>query len=327
MQKPLLQVKNLTTQFFLIKQNITAVDGICFELSQGEILAIVGESGCGKSVTSLSIMNLIEPPGKISSESEVLFKNRNLLVLDEKTISSIRGSEIAMIFQEPSASFNLLFKIGYQIGESLRIHKQLKKDTALREAIELLKKVKISEADKRVHDYPFQLSGGMLQRVMIALALSCSPSLLVADEPTTALDVTIQAQILRLLKELSLNYNMAILYITHDLALIDGFANNVMIMYAGRILEYCGISEIYAKPLHPYTKDLLNSIPMMGYFKDEQILFSIKGSVPELVNLPPGCKYAPRCSEVFDRCHKQEPSLFNLENRKVRCWLYNKEKK
>ncbi|MBA7538790.1 Oligopeptide transport ATP-binding protein OppD [subsurface metagenome] len=269
MQKPLLQVKNLTTQFFLIKQNITAVDGICFELSQGEILAIVGESGCGKSVTSLSIMNLIEPPGKISSESEVLFKNRNLLILDEKTISSIRGNEIAMIFQEPSASFNLLFKIGYQIGESLRIHKQLKKDTALREAIELLKKVKISEADKRVHDYPFQLSGGMLQRVMIALALSCSPSLLVADEPTTALDVTIQAQILRLLKELSLNYNMAILYITHDLALIDGFANNVMIMYAGRILEYCGISEIYAKPLHPYTKDLLNSIPRMGYFKDE----------------------------------------------------------
>lgn len=327
MQQPLLEVKNLTTRFALIKHTITAVDKINFNINEGEILAIVGESGCGKSVTSLSIMNLIEAPGMHSAESEISFRGKNLLKLNEQEISQIRGNEIAMIFQEPSSSFNLLFSIGEQIGENLRIHKGYDKDKAMAEAISLLEKVRIPEPAKRAHDYPFQLSGGMLQRVMIALALSCSPRLLIADEPTTALDVTIQAQILKLLKELSINNNMSILFITHDLTLIEGFAHKVMIMYAGRVLEQGLVEDVHGKPWHPYTKDLLRSIPRMGYFKDTHTLFSIKGNVPELHNLPVGCKYAPRCEQCFEHCLNEEPPLFQIADHNVRCWLYEKESK
>jgi peptide/nickel transport system ATP-binding protein len=327
MEKPLLEVKNLTTRFKTVKHTLTAVDKISFTVAAGEILAIVGESGCGKSVTALSLMKLIEPPGMYAPEAEVLFEGKNLLVLDENAISQVRGNEIAMIFQEPAASFNLLFKIGEQIGESLIIHKGYDKNKAMAEAVNLLEKVRIPEPAKRIHDYPFQLSGGMLQRVMIALALSCAPRLLIADEPTTALDVTIQAQILKLLKESAVQNNMAVLFITHDLTLIEGFAQRVMIMYAGRILEQCAVADIHKSALHPYTKDLLRSIPRMGYFKDTHALFSIKGSVPELYNLPAGCKYAPRCEECFERCLQEEPPLIALNGHNVRCWLYAKEKK
>ena len=325
MRKVLLEVKDLKTQFHLIQHSITAVDKISFDIAEGEILAVVGESGCGKSVTSLSIMNLIEPPGLIDPGSQILFNKTNLLALSEKEISEIRGNRIAMIFQEPSASFNVLFRIGFQIGESLRLHKNYAKEQAYQEAVELLKKVKISEAEKRVNDFPFQLSGGMLQRTMIALALSCSPQLLIADEPTTALDVTIQAQVMGLLKEQSEQNNMAIMLITHDLELIDGFAHNVMIMYAGRIFEYGSVIDIQKKALHPYTNDLLKAIPKMGYFKDESSLYSIKGNVPELTNLPGGCKYAPRCKQCFTRCEREEPPLIMAKERKVRCWLYDKK--
>jgi len=318
----LLDVQNLTTRFKLVRYDITAVDGISFSLAKGEVMAIVGESGCGKSVTALSILNLVPSPGTVDKDSRVMFDGKNLLELSEKEIAQIRGNRIAMIFQEPSASFNLLFKIGYQIGEALMIHKKLAKNEALREAAELLKKVRIPEPASRVSDFPFQLSGGMLQRVMIALALSCRPELLIADEPTTALDVTIQAQIMQLLKELSIQEKMAILFITHDLALIDGFADTVMIMYAGRVVEKSPVQEVYARPFHPYAGDLLDSIPRLGFFKDEHTLSTIRGNVPELHDLPTGCKYAPRCGKCFDKCLIAEPPLFNVLNRLVRCWLF-----
>jgi peptide/nickel transport system ATP-binding protein len=323
MDEPLLQVKNLTTRFTLIQHMITAVDNISFSIREGEILAIVGESGCGKSVTALSILNLVTKPGKIIPGSEILFGGRNLAAIPDKDLETIRGNEIAMIFQEPSSSFNTLFKIGYQLGEGLVIHKGMKKKAAKQNAVALLEKVRIPEPGQRVDDYPFQLSGGMLQRAMIAQALSCSPRLLIADEPTTSLDVTIQAQILFLLKESTVRLKTAILFITHDLALIEGFADNVMIMYAGRILETCPASDISARALHPYTGDLLASIPRMGYFKDTQRLYSIKGTVPALHALPKGCTYAPRCNRTFERCMQTEPPLFTVGGHRVRCWLHD----
>jgi peptide/nickel transport system ATP-binding protein len=318
----ILEVKNLTTRFSLIQHRVTAVDGISFSVEEGEILAIVGESGCGKSVTALSILNLVSAPGRVEPDSEILFDGKNLARLSENDMATVRGNDIAMIFQEPSASFNILFKIGYQLSESLKIHKHLKKKEAFKTAVALLEKVKIPEPGRRVNDYPFQLSGGMLQRVMIAQALSCGPKLLIADEPTTALDVTIQAQILSLLKEMSVQFQMAELFITHDLALIEGFADRVMIMYAGRILEECPVSEIHEHPLHPYTVDLIAAIPRIGYFKETQTLYTIKGNVPALHDLPTGCKYSPRCRKSFDRCFKEEPPLFRVSGHTVRCWLY-----
>jgi peptide/nickel transport system ATP-binding protein len=323
MEGTLLEVKNLTTRFRLIKHTITAVDDVSFSVNVGEILAIVGESGCGKSVTALSLLNLVPEPGKIQSQSKIIFSGRNLVHLAENELAAIRGNEIAMIFQEPSASFNSLFTIGYQLGENLVVHKHMKKKAARNQAINLLAKVHIPEPSRRVGDYPFQLSGGMLQRAMIAQALSCSPRLLIADEPTTSLDVTIQAQILALLKESSILQKTAILFITHDLALIEGFADNVMIMYAGRIFENCPAYDVHTNPLHPYTADLLAAIPRMGFSKNTHHLFSIRGNVPALHALPPGCKYAPRCSKVFKRCTELEPPLFSVGEHRVRCWLHD----
>jgi oligopeptide/dipeptide ABC transporter ATP-binding protein len=231
-----------------------------------------------------------------------------------------------MIFQEPNASFNLLFSVGYQIGEALRLHKKFDKKKAIKHAGVLLDQVHIPEAKKRAGDYPFQMSGGMLQRVMIAQALSCAPSILLADEPTTALDVTIQAQILGLLKEKADQTGMSIIFVTHDLALIEDFADTILIMYAGRIFEYAKSDDVFFKPLHPYTQDLLKAIPRLGIFKDQERLFSIKGKVPELDNLPKGCKYAPRCQQCMDICLEKEPELKDINNHKVRCWLFAEKK-
>jgi len=324
--EPILKVRDLTTRFRLVERTITAVAGVSFDVQENEILAIVGESGCGKSVTILSLMNLIQPPGFIDPASRVLFEGRNLLELEERELAAVRGGRIAMVFQEPSASFNLLFTVGAQIAEALRIHRGLSREKALEQARDLLRQVRIPAGERRARDYPFQLSGGMLQRSMIALALSCSPSLLLADEPTTALDATVQAQILALLKEKSSAGGMSVIFVTHDFALIDGFANRVIIMYAGRILECCSSREILEQPAHPYTQDLLKAIPRLGVFKDEQRLYSIAGRVPEPGNLPSGCTYAPRCRLRFGKC-EVEPELLRAggngkKNHTVRCWLF-----
>lgn len=330
MNKKILEVKNLTTRFSLIKQTITAVDDISFDLYEDEILAIVGESGCGKSVTLLSILNLIDKPGKIENQSQVLFQGKNLIHLTEQQIARVRGNDIAIIFQEPASAFNPLFKIGYQIDEALKKHKQLpasQNKKYRREYItSVLSDVHIPEPEQRLDDYPFQLSGGMLQRAMIALAICCSPKILLADEPTTALDVTIQHQVMNLIREKAKSEKMAVIFVTHDLELISNFAHRILIMYAGRIMEICFAEQIQ-NVLHPYTQDLLKAIPQMGSFKQEKQLFTIKGNVPELSKLPPGCKYAPRCSKSFKKCHETEPQLLKAQNSIVRCWLYLKSEK
>ncbi|MDA3851681.1 MAG: ABC transporter ATP-binding protein [Spirochaetaceae bacterium] len=321
----LLEVKNLTTRFNLLEHQLIAVEDISFSLEENEILAVVGESGCGKSVTALSLMKLIESPGEIDPQSQVLFQGQDILSLSDEKLQKIRGSEIAMIFQEPAASFNPLFPLGSQIAEALKIHRGTAKEEALKTAEHLLDQVRIAEANRRVKDYPFQLSGGMLQRAMTALAISCEPQILLADEPTTALDVTVQAQIINLLKEQVRRYNMSMIFVTHDLELIDGFADNLMLLYAGRIFEKSSSVDFFKKPLHPYGEDLMKAIPRMGLFKDEIELFTIKGQVPPSHRRPVGCTYAPRCNKCFKRCTQEEPPLFNIGERQVRCWLYNKE--
>ena len=324
MEDKILEVKNLTTTFKLIKSSITAVENLSFHLNRNEILAVVGESGSGKSVTNYSIMNLIEKPGMISDESEILFNGGDILKMDEKKVADIRGNRISMIFQEPSASFNQLFRIGSQIGENLRIHNKADKKNALSEAENLLKKVHITNASERVRDYPFQMSGGMLQRAMIAQALACTPDILLADEPTTALDVTTQAQILSLIYEKKEETGMSVIFVTHDLALVENFADRIIILYNGRIMETGSTEEIFKSPAHPYTKDLLKAVPVPGIFKDSDRLFTIKGKVPSPDEKITGCRYSPRCSSCFDRCFKEEPELIETENKLVRCHLAQK---
>ncbi|MDC7123926.1 MAG: ABC transporter ATP-binding protein [Spirochaetales bacterium] len=318
----LLEVRNLSTRFKLIDHTVRAVDGISFSVEHNETLAIVGESGCGKSVTAMSLMNLIQAPGEIDSSSEIIFEGKNVLEMNDSELKELRGGKIAMIFQEPSASFNPLFRIGSQIAEALKIHQGAAKDEALVQAEKLLDSVKISEPDRRVKNYPFQLSGGMLQRAMTALAISCSPKLLLADEPTTALDVTIQAQIIKLLQDEASEKNMSIIFVTHDLELIDGFADRIMLLYAGRVFEQSTAPEFFDNPLHPYGEDLMNAIPRMGLFKDEHKLYTIKGQVPDEKSKPIGCAYAPRCRKCFDKCVNEEPPLFSVNSRNVRCWLF-----
>ncbi len=321
MKEKILEVKNLTTTFNLIKNSVTAVENLSFHLNKNEILAVVGESGSGKSVTNYSIMNLIETPGEINKESEVLYKGKDILKMGEREISGIRGNRISMIFQEPSSSFNQLFRIGSQIGENLRIHNKADKKTALSEAEELLKKVHITNASERVMDYPFQMSGGMLQRAMIAQALACSPDILLADEPTTALDVTTQAQILSLIYEKKRETGMSVIFVTHDLALVENFADRIIILYNGRIMETGETEEIFKNPSHPYTKDLLKAVPVPGVFKDTERLFTIKGKVPSSDEKINGCRYSPRCSSSFGRCFLEEPELIETDNKQVRCHL------
>lgn len=323
----LLDVRNLHTHFKLLQYTVKAVNGATFRIKRGKTLGIVGESACGKSVTMLSSMRLIEFPGEIVG-GNIIWEGENLLGYTEKRMKNTRGNEISMIFQEPMKSFNPIFTIGNQLAETTMNHLNISKDEARKRAIEYLDKVHIPSPHKAVDSYPFQMSGGMLQRAMIALSLSCNPKLLIADEPTTALDVTIQAQIMKLLWELKETTQMSIVLITHDLGLIYGFAEDLMVMYGGKSVEKGTSGQVFKNPLHPYTQDLIEAIPTLGSHKSDVRLYSIRGNVPDPRAFPKGCKYHPRCRRKFDKCEKQEPPLFELENdHKAQCWLYEKEGK
>jgi oligopeptide/dipeptide ABC transporter ATP-binding protein len=323
-KKPLLEVKSLKTYFYTEDGTVRAVDGVDFEVYPGEVLGLVGESGCGKSVTSLSIMRLISAPGKVEA-GEILFDGVNLLELPENEMIHVRGNRISMIFQQPQTALNPVFKVGDQIGEVLNIHQGLGKEAGNKRAVELLTMVGIPDSDRRVEAYPHELSGGMAQRVMIAMALACTPELLIADEPTTALDVTIQAQILDLMRNLRENIGTAIILITHDLGVVAEMCERVAVMYAGEIVEQADVGTLFDQPLHPYTIGLIESIPILGKLKER--LEVIPGSVPNLVNLPPGCRFAPRCKAMVDHglklCSEDKPDLIDVNpGHKVRCWLY-----
>ncbi len=321
----ILSIKNLKTHFFSREGVAKAVDDVSFKLFPGEILGIVGESGCGKSVTAQSIMQLVpEPPGKIMG-GEIFFHNRDLLTLPPQEIRKIRGAGIAMIFQEPMTSLNPVFTIGNQISEMFRLHKGFGKRQALEAAVEMLDRVQIPSPDKRVHEYPHQLSGGMRQRAMIAMAMSCDPEILIADEPTTALDVTVQAQVLDLMLRLKQNFSTAIQLITHDLGVIAEMADRVVVMYAGQVVEQAPTIELFKQTLHPYTLGLLKSIPVLGSRASGNAgdLTEIKGMIPSLYNLPRGCKFSNRCPDRMDICEREEPQLTrSSENHLVRCWLH-----
>ncbi|MCG2788196.1 MAG: ABC transporter ATP-binding protein [Anaerolineae bacterium] len=322
--QPLLEVRNLKTYFFTEDGEIKAVDGVDFYVNPGEVLGLVGESGCGKSVTSLSIMRLISAPGKII-EGEIFFEGKDLVKASEEDMIQVRGNRISMIFQQPQTALNPVFKVGDQIAEVLEIHQGLNKEAGRVRAVELLQMVGIPEPDRRAEAYPHELSGGMAQRVMIAMGLACVPNLLIADEPTTALDVTIQAQILDLMRNLRENIGTAIILITHDLGVVSEMCERVAVMYAGQIVEQADVQTIFARPMHPYTQGLIGSIPVLGKLKDR--LEVIPGSVPNLVNLPPGCRFAPRCRAREEHglaiCTVHSPELQDTEHEhKVRCWLY-----
>jgi oligopeptide transport system ATP-binding protein len=321
MATPLLEVKGLETRFFTADGVVKAVNGISYTLDEGEILAIVGESGCGKSVGVMSFIRLIpEPPGKVTG-GEAVFEGRDLLKMDKDDIRKVRGRDIAMIFQDPMTSLNPVLTIGHQIAESLKLHMNMNKEEARRRAIELLELVNIPEAEGRVDDYPHQFSGGMRQRAMIAMALSCNPKLLIADEPTTALDVTIQAQIVKLVRRLRDELGMAVIWITHDLGVVAGFAERVVVMYAGSIVEEAPVEDLYGNPSHPYTFGLLGSLPRLDMLRDER-LTSIDGMPPDLIALPGGCPFAARCSHVVDRCRTEKPPLEAVAvGHKVACWV------
>ena len=317
----LLSIRNLEVAFESEDGLVKAVGGVSYDVQKGRTLAVVGESGCGKSVTSLSILRLIpEPPGKVLN-GEIIFKGRDILKMSEKQIRQIRGNEIAMIFQEPMTSLNPVYTIGEQIVEAIELHLNIKGESAWAKAVDMLAKVGIADPQRRVLEYPHQLSGGMRQRVMIAMALSCDPDLLIADEPTTALDVTIQAQILELLRELQQKNNMGIILITHDLGVVAENADEVVVMYASKIVEKAQVQDIFHNPLHPYTQGLLKSLPVLGEKVDR--LSTISGSVPDPSNFPRGCKFHPRCPlGAFDRrCACLEPQLREVRpGMEVACW-------
>ena len=319
----LLKIRSLRTYFFTDEGVAKAVDGVDLELEEGGTLGLVGESGCGKSVTALSIMRLIpEPPGKIV-EGEIIFNGTNLLTLSEAEMRKIRGRSISMIFQEPMTSLNPVFQIGDQISEVLRLHEGMSRKDAWSRSVEMLKLVGIPAPERRVMEYPHQLSGGMRQRAMIAMALACSPKLMIADEPTTALDVTIQAQILELMNRLQKEKGMSLILITHNLGVIAETARKVAVMYAGRIVEYTNVRSIFATPKHPYTQGLLKSIPRLdAHHGRKEKLEAIPGLVPSLLDLPVGCKFSNRCKYVFDRCVEEPPLLEPVPGQLVRCWLY-----
>jgi oligopeptide/dipeptide ABC transporter ATP-binding protein len=314
-----LEVNNLETNFHTQDGTVHAVNGISFSLAEGETLGVVGESGCGKSVTMLSILGLIPtPPGKIVA-GEALFGGRDLLKISANELRSIRGAQISMIFQDPMTSLNPVLTIGDQIREPLELHLKMSPEKSKEAAVELLKMVGIPAGESRLGDFPFQFSGGMRQRVMIAMALACSPKILIADEPTTALDVTIQAQIVELVKKLRETLGMAIIWITHDLGVIAGLAHRVMVMYAGYIVERARVEDLYANPLHPYTRGLLGSLPRVDVQTDADLV-NIEGMPPDLLQKPVGCPFAPRCKWAFDRCLAENPTLVNIEGHEVACW-------
>ncbi len=316
----LLEVKNLRTYFFTSSGVLKAVDDVSFDIREGELLSLVGESGCGKSITALSIIRLVPPPGKIVS-GEVFFKGEDLTKVTEDRMREIRGNSIAMIFQDPMTSLNPVYTVGEQIAEVLRLHRKMNKREAWEAAIEAMREVAIPDPAKRAKDYPHQLSGGMRQRVMIAIALACEPDLLIADEPTTALDVTIQAQILELLNELRQKKRLAVLLITHDLGVVAEVADRVCVMYTGKIVEEAAVVEIFETPRHPYTQGLLRSVPKLS-FPTEERLQTIEGTVPSLANLPSGCHFAPRCQFRRVECEQREIPIKKLNGAKVRCVLY-----
>ena len=320
-KRPLLEVRDLRTQFFTQDGVVKAVNGVSFTLNEGEALGLVGESGCGKSVSALSLMRLIpQPPGRIVS-GEVWFDGRNLLKLKEDDMRKVRGNDIAMIFQDPMTSLNPVLTIGRQISEALELHKGMDRSAARKRTIKLLELVGIPAARSRVDDYPHQFSGGMRQRVMIAMALSCEPKLLLADEPTTALDVTIQAQILDLIKRLRQELGMAIIMITHDLGVVAGIADRINVMYAGYIVETATADEIFHNPRHPYTLGLLRSIPRIDEPRREKLV-PIEGLPPDLIDAPPGCPFQPRCFYAVDRCLEENPSLEPVtRGHTIACWV------
>jgi oligopeptide transport system ATP-binding protein len=317
----LLQVKDLRTHFFTDEGVVRAVDGISYDVQEGETMGLVGESGCGKSVSALSILRLIpNPPGKIVG-GEVWFDGQDLLKVDEDEIRHVRGNRIAMIFQEPMTSLNPVLTIGRQITEALELHLKMNRSAANRRAVELLEMVGIPEAHTRLDDYPHQFSGGMRQRVMIAMALSCNPKLLLADEPTTALDVTIQAQILEIMARLSSEFGTAVIIITHNLGVVARYADRVNVMYAGKIVESGSAREIYGHPRHPYTLGLLRSVPRLDEARRDKLV-PIEGLPPDLANIPPGCSFYPRCAYRIDRCRQEEPPLMLVDEKHyAACWV------
>jgi oligopeptide/dipeptide ABC transporter ATP-binding protein len=316
----ILEVKNLSTHFFTRAGTIKAADDVSFDIEPGSTLALVGESGSGKSVTSLSIMRLVPPPGKITA-GEIIFTGRDLLKLSDEEMRRLRGREIAMIFQDPMTSLNPVYAVGDQIAEAIELHEHVSRKQAWAGAVEMMTRVKIPDAERRARDYPHQLSGGMRQRVMIAMALSCKPKLLIADEPTTALDVTIQAEILELLKGLRDDFELSMLLITHDLGVVAETADRVAVMYAGRIVEEAPVRQIFTNPSHPYTEGLLRSVPRLTEQGiKRRRLETIEGNVPNLLHLPEGCKFAPRCAYVIDECTAADVPLIQVDDeRRSRC--------
>ena len=321
----LLEVNNLQTHFPTRSGLVRAVDGVSFHLDRGQLLGLVGESGCGKSITALSVMRLIGLPGRIVN-GEILFEGKDLLRLSDSEMRQMRGDDIAMIFQDPMTSLNPVYTVGEQIAEALRLHRKMSRKQARQATIEAMREVAIPDPARRLDDYPHQLSGGMRQRVMIAMALACNPKLLIADEPTTALDVTIQAQILELLNELRKQRELAVLLITHDLGVVAEVADRVAVMYTGRIVEESPVDELFARPKHPYTEGLLRSVPKLTseHVIKKERLETIEGVVPRPTDLPPGCHFAPRCPHRMPRCTQEEISLYQLEGGvEVRCVLYD----
>lgn len=320
MSEKLLEIKDERLSFFTPAGEVKALNGVSFSMEEGEVLGIVGESGSGKSVTAYSIMGLTAYPGRLIGGT-IRFNGHQVDQMTEKEFRKMRGNEVSIIFQDPMTSLNPVYTIGNQIEEVIRLHTDKSKAEANARAKELLELVGINEPEKRLRQYPHELSGGMRQRVMIAIALACEPKLLIADEPTTALDVTIQAQIMHLLGELKEGQDTSIILITHDLGVVAQIAQNVMVMYAGQAVEYADVRSVFKDPLHPYTVGLLKSLPVLGEEKDS--LYSIKGNIPSPKDYPEGCRFSPRCEKVCQRCHKEPPPLFDLpDGRRVRCWNY-----
>ena len=320
----ILEIKDLCVEFQTVEGTVHAVDHLNYTLHKGEKLGIVGESGSGKSVSSLGMMQLIpNPPGRITG-GEILYHGKDLVKASEKEMQKIRGNEISMIFQEPMTSLNPIIKCGKQIAESLRLHRGMKKKEAMEEAVRMMRAVGIANPEVRAHEYPHQMSGGMRQRVMIAMALCCNPAMLICDEPTTALDVTIQAQILDLINELKEKTGTSVMMITHDLGVIAEVADDVMVMYAGKVVEHASCDQIFDKPMHPYTDGLMKCIPKLDD-DDTKELSVIKGMVPSFDDMPAGCAFCPRCPQAREICRQKMPELVEAEGRKVRCFKYTKE--
>lgn len=319
-----LQVQDASVQIKNNKNQLSITEGVSFEIEKGETLGIVGESGCGKSITALSIIGLLPKNAEVTS-GQIKLNGKNLLDLSNDEYRALRGKDMSMIFQDPMTSLNPVYTVGYQISEQLHVHTDLSKRQYMKRVIELLRLVGIPRPEEIVKEYPHQLSGGMRQRVMIAMGLACDPGLLIADEPTTALDVTIQAQILELMKDLQDELDMSILFITHDLGVVAEICDRVIVMYAGQVVEEANVNTLFDHPKHPYTVGLMESTPKLGEHRDQ--LYSIEGTVPQIDQMPKGCRFADRCPKAFDKCFIETPTEFQTEDHsKVRCWLYSEER-